>query len=891
MPYDHGDSDSDGESICTTTTLVGSDAGPTSPLRLQRAGWMVTAAPAAAPSQPGRAGGGSRGGASTSDASQRRADAGASSRGPSQRRRHSHAAALDNSDAVSLASQTSTLLNVPRPLARTRTSAVPPSHVQDPHRSVSGIPQPRRQMTGPTDYGAQVDDDSIPVMLRRASIDSTATDLLQRSAAAANENHSLVVPWWNAMLPTPMMTRARPPDRHRIASADGSRAASSSTNSSFANNSDRWGGARNGNRLSSYRAAPIDNSSVSNESAPYTPRPASEYGRGPTPRPAAEIGRDTQELGSYTTRAASELERPNLHHSTRPRGVATSPRRQDPHVTSRAADHQRPLFAPRRQASHEDMQDTIQNHRRTSDPMQGRPSSHHLQSNLDGSLANRSATAASGIRFDFSSAVAAQQQRSHSMPLSDEAGLLAPPALPATWPLYTKCYCEENAYILAAYLDRECRRRNRWGALIDAWQWSVDIVVVSNNARTVALWRQRASDMPETDHIVIWDYHVFVMVTCRPRSTPPGATMLLRRASRDERKSISQAWVYDLDTRLPVPVSLHEYLRATFKSEQRSTVAEQFQPRFRVVCAQDFLAHFASDRSHMRVPQGSGGTATDQDGEARYSSAPPLWAAIRGPKADTVHNLMDAYVEMRHGNQSAIQVGTVVSQAATGGHYGVVISLEELAQVTSLRRPAWLRSRKVPSPQQSGPSSGTAQELLQGAQGDDEPQHLDARIAKLLADNGHGKAYSTYGNRVRERLSYATPQSSSATASSSSNGPEHSRSWDFLDSNMGGVHEDDQEEQMEELDDNVDGGDEDNSPGILIGGVRRIYGVRPPPPPPDADPVQQRRSINFSGRGKRVSDPLFPAYLHASLENRAERERAVTAAASAAAAAGSAMAT
>lgn len=95
---------------------------------------------------------------------------------------------------------------------------------------------------------------------------------------------------------------------------------------------------------------------------------------------------------------------------------------------------------------------------------------------------------------------------------------------------------------------------------------------VTNRPRKVATWMQEAAPPGEP---VLWDYHV-VMVG---------------------RTSVGSPWlVFDLDSRLPFPVPLGEWLDATFPAAR---IVPGLVPRFRLVEAADFLRLFSSDRSHM----------------------------------------------------------------------------------------------------------------------------------------------------------------------------------------------------------------------------------------------------------------------------------------------------
>lgn len=234
------------------------------------------------------------------------------------------------------------------------------------------------------------------------------------------------------------------------------------------------------------------------------------------------------------------------------------------------------------------------------------------------------------------------------------------------------------------------------------------------------LWHQKASKSPELNHAVLWDYHVFVMVSRqkiltketvsvrqvtdaqytssppRPSSNslaaplPPRRTRSLFGRSKDsaatEDQSPSQfssppastpdwsAWVYDIDSCLcsepgvPItpstlrPVPFQTYVSKTFAYSPGVYPAE-YLPMFRLARAGAFLDNFASDRSHMISPSGSsisGGGAADDALAPEYSAPVPPWPVIVGPRARRkgwTNNLMNNWVNMDDGRQRAVKEG------------------------------------------------------------------------------------------------------------------------------------------------------------------------------------------------------------------------------------------
>lgn len=178
-------------------------------------------------------------------------------------------------------------------------------------------------------------------------------------------------------------------------------------------------------------------------------------------------------------------------------------------------------------------------------------------------------------------------------------------------PTYWPFYCEENVWHL-------CEREATAGAYV---------VFISNPARAVALWFQRAAR--DGKGPVIWDYHV-----------------ILVRPGED-------GWeVIDLDTNLGERVELGTYLERTFVGTK--LLPPEHLPMFRVISADRFHDAFSSDRSHMRRADGS------------YSAPPPPWPAI----GSAPNNLM-GYVDVESEGEGQVVdldgLGHFFEEAARAG--------------------------------------------------------------------------------------------------------------------------------------------------------------------------------------------------------------------------------
>lgn len=125
---------------------------------------------------------------------------------------------------------------------------------------------------------------------------------------------------------------------------------------------------------------------------------------------------------------------------------------------------------------------------------------------------------------------------------------------------YTALFCEENVWWLAHDLV---------AAGIPAGQ--LEVLLFSNPAQAVVMLEQRAAARGRP---VAWDYHVVL-------SARLGGTRQ----------------VFDLDSRLPLPTPLADYLRASFPPQ--SNLPAGYRVSVRLIPATAFLRRFFSDRSHM----------------------------------------------------------------------------------------------------------------------------------------------------------------------------------------------------------------------------------------------------------------------------------------------------
>ena len=160
---------------------------------------------------------------------------------------------------------------------------------------------------------------------------------------------------------------------------------------------------------------------------------------------------------------------------------------------------------------------------------------------------------------------------SHHLPCSWASLGIVPEAL-----AYVPYFCEENVWQLCQHQALEGRRCH--------------VLFISNPIQECLFMHQRVAAPGKA---VVWDYHVVLLVQDRPW------------------------YIVDLDTKLPCPLLLTEYIRKTFP---KSTPPE-YHPLFRCVERKSFIENFASNRQHMRH-------------NGRWLQKPPPWTPPKTPWTD-----------------------------------------------------------------------------------------------------------------------------------------------------------------------------------------------------------------------------------------------------------------
>lgn len=176
-------------------------------------------------------------------------------------------------------------------------------------------------------------------------------------------------------------------------------------------------------------------------------------------------------------------------------------------------------------------------------------------------------------------------------------------------------YCEENVYKLCERLVAACGDDDASSSAV----YAVFVVPRGKRGAThvddavggVLTAHSRSAPVDSAAHALIWDYHVFAVLS------GVGA----RRV----------AYAYDLDTLLRFPTPFLEYAHATYDvaapwdAARGGCLTPEDALLFRVVEAAELFAAFASDRRHMRA--------------APPDVAQPRWACIRAADTDEPYTL------------------------------------------------------------------------------------------------------------------------------------------------------------------------------------------------------------------------------------------------------------
>ncbi|CAH2058476.1 unnamed protein product [Thlaspi arvense] len=209
------------------------------------------------------------------------------------------------------------------------------------------------------------------------------------------------------------------------------------------------------------------------------------------------------------------------------------------------------------------------------------------------------------------------------------------PEMDATRFQHTPYYCEENVYLLCKTL---CEN-----GVADATGSDLFVVFISNEKKQASM---------SLFHFGIRKLVAELMgLYCG---------IIMSSASR-KKESDSEPLVWDLDSTLPFPSPLTSYVTETIQLSFQ--LFAEYQRFFRIVHAPLFFKHFASDRRHMKEPDGT------------WTAQPPPYQPIVAQDG-ILHNLSE-YITMS-GADTLSSLDTETVTAAISQKLGVVVSHTQL---------------------------------------------------------------------------------------------------------------------------------------------------------------------------------------------------------------------
>lgn len=133
------------------------------------------------------------------------------------------------------------------------------------------------------------------------------------------------------------------------------------------------------------------------------------------------------------------------------------------------------------------------------------------------------------------------------------------------------CYCEENVWRLAC---RKLDENNKQQQQQQQDEQSYHVVFVSNKRKCVPMFHQVAAKNDPSNTPCCWDYHVILFCTTSSGNRSSNGISESAGAS-----SSSETMVLDIDSVLPYPCPLEDYLTETFPSDFNYTSV--YAPMFR----------------------------------------------------------------------------------------------------------------------------------------------------------------------------------------------------------------------------------------------------------------------------------------------------------------------
>ena len=157
------------------------------------------------------------------------------------------------------------------------------------------------------------------------------------------------------------------------------------------------------------------------------------------------------------------------------------------------------------------------------------------------------------------------------------------------------CYCEENVWRLACRKLNDVKQKQQQssGQRRQEREAVYHVVFVSNKQKCVPMFQQVAAKNDPSDTPCCWDYHVLLFCTYTTTTTSSSSSSSGNRSKNDgissesagasssssSSSSSDETMVLDIDSVLPYPCPLEEYLNETFPSDFNYT--SQYAPMFR----------------------------------------------------------------------------------------------------------------------------------------------------------------------------------------------------------------------------------------------------------------------------------------------------------------------
>jgi len=281
-------------------------------------------------------------------------------------------------------------------------------------------------------------------------------------------------------------------------------------------------------------------------------------------------------------------------------------------------------------------------------------------------------------------------------------------------------FCEENVWRLAyRKLAQQQQQQKEQQQEEQQTQYEYLAAFVSNPDKAVPMFFQRAAAAADDEDVrrncsyVCWDYHVILLrMRRRRRRRRRGQQLRIGDAKSrdsdhagedadDDDEEVEEIDVLDIDTLLPYPCPLQEYLERSFphcfygnNGDDDADDTRRHWPQFRVVPARSYLRHFSSDRMHMfdrekgrwRVQElppypcilTAGGESNLMSGYLDFSSSAPS-SPTTGSANDDDNKLADTN-SLKDGENVDSSTGKDGGDGhgAGGCYYGTILTIDEL---------------------------------------------------------------------------------------------------------------------------------------------------------------------------------------------------------------------